>query len=92
MSLASFFIAADGQLIDKRNAENELRFYCVTANFGLMVTMGGLSLGLLCFAYSTHEGAAIRNVTTNESLRNKWNARPEQVDKIEDENSQIAIH
>ena len=40
-----------------------------------MVYTGIFTLFLLCFACSTHQGAAIENVTTNENLRKKWNAK-----------------
>lgn len=39
---------------------------------GIFATMFGLML--LCFAFGMHD-QVMKNVTTNESLRKKWNAK-----------------
>lgn len=76
LCLANFFIVAGGQMIDQDDPSiSGWQFYTVMANFGIMVYTGILSLGLLCFAYTTHKEACLNNVTTNESIRKKWNAK-----------------
>ena len=62
------------QLMDKESRTSVSMVYIHLMNFvcGIYATMIGLML--LCFACGMHD-QVMKNVTTNESLRKKWNAK-----------------
>lgn len=51
-----------------------LNYYCQVITFAIMVYTAFLSLSLTAFGFETH-AKIINNVTTNERLRGKWNAK-----------------
>lgn len=60
------------------NTSKDVGYWFQLVNFGLMLYLGLTTISLACFGFDTNQNV-MRNVTTNEQLRKKWNAKSKQV-------------